>query len=281
MEDHILRRVLSCIALLFLISYCAQAQTSRDATNLTELLNRFLAGASINDARMHDRFWADDLIYTGSSGRRIGKADMMKGLRSAPAPKPDDPKTTYAAEDIRIHQYGLTAVLAFRLVATTESAGTTQVARFLNTGTFRKRNGIWKVVSWQATRVPPSDEEAKNDIASAVASLHRAVLASDVKTLELLLDESFVWTHRNGEQRTRKELVEALASGKLKYSVMETRDFAINNYGETAVIRGTSTRQRSAIPAGGKDDEPFTEFYTLTFVRRDGVWKAVALHSSR
>ena len=59
------------LALGFVIS--AQAQTAPAAAELTKLLNEFLAGASHNDAAMHDRFWADDLIYTGSGGRRRGK----------------------------------------------------------------------------------------------------------------------------------------------------------------------------------------------------------------
>src|SRR2546428_12816467 len=95
-----------------------RAQTAPDATELTNLLKEFLAGASRNDAAIHDRFWAEDLIYTGSSGRRIGKADIMSGVRSAPAAKPGDPTTTYTAEDIRINQYGDTAVVAFQLVGT-------------------------------------------------------------------------------------------------------------------------------------------------------------------
>jgi ketosteroid isomerase-like protein len=130
----------------------AQAQAAPAAAELTKLLNEFLAGASNNDAAMHDRFWADDLIYTGSGGRRRGKAEIMKDVRSAPAPKPGDPKTIYTAEDVRIQQYGNTAVVAFRLVATTEKDGKTEVAKYLNSGTFLKRKGKWQVVSWQATK---------------------------------------------------------------------------------------------------------------------------------
>jgi len=129
-----------------------QAQTAPAAAELTKLLNEFLAGASHNDAAIHDRFWAEDLIYTGSSGRRRGKADIMKDVRSAPAPKPSDPKTTYTAEDVRIQQYGNTAIVAFRLVATTEKDGKTEVANYLNSGTFLKRKGKWQVVNWQATK---------------------------------------------------------------------------------------------------------------------------------
>lgn len=128
------------------------AQTAPNAAELTKLLNDFLAGASRNDVAMHDRFWAEDVIYTGSAGRRRGKAEIMKDVRSAPAPKPGDAKTTYTAEDIRIQQYGNAAIVAFRLVAMTDKDGKTEVAKYLNSGTFLKRKGRWQVVSWQATK---------------------------------------------------------------------------------------------------------------------------------
>jgi ketosteroid isomerase-like protein len=130
------------------------------AAELTKLLEDFLAGASRNDAEMHDRFWAEDLIYTGSAGRRVGKADILKDVRSAPAPRPGDPNTTFSAADIRIQQYGDTAIVAFRLVGTTERGGKTEVANYLNTGTFVKRDGRWQAVSWQATRVPRPEDQA-------------------------------------------------------------------------------------------------------------------------
>ena len=129
--------------------------TAPDAGELIKLLNEFLAGASRNDAAIHDRFWAEDVIYTGSAGRRRGKADIMHDVRSAPAPKPGDPTTVFTAEDIRIQQYGDTAIVAFRLVGTTVKASKTEVMNFLNSGTFVKRNGKWQVVNWQSTRMPP------------------------------------------------------------------------------------------------------------------------------
>jgi ketosteroid isomerase-like protein len=129
------------------------AQTAPDAAELTKLLKDFLAGASRNDAAMHDRFWADDLIYTSSAGRRMDKADIMREQR-APAPKERTPATVYSAEDIRIQQYGNTAIVAFRLIGTTEGAGQTETANYLNTGTFLKRGGRWQAVAWQSTKMP-------------------------------------------------------------------------------------------------------------------------------
>ncbi len=148
-----MKRLFWSALLVMGFAFAAQAQTAPAAGELTKLLNEFLAGASHNDAAVHDRFWADDLIYTGSSGRRRGKAEIMKDVRAAPAPRPGDAKTTYTAEDIRIQQYGNTAVVAFRLVATMEKDGKTEVANYLNSGTFVKRKGKWQVVNWQATKV--------------------------------------------------------------------------------------------------------------------------------
>ena len=152
-----MKRIL-CV-LIFAIAACSMVNgqsAAPDGAELTRLLNEFLAGAGRNDAAVHDRFWADDLIYTRAAGARIGKAELMKGVRSAPPAKPDDPKTSYSAEDVRIQQYGKTAVVAFRLISTTEKDGKTQVSRFFNTGTFVKRDSKWQVVAWQATSIPES-----------------------------------------------------------------------------------------------------------------------------
>src|ERR1044071_3394757 len=150
---------LAPVTLLLLLATTISAQTAPDAAELTKLLNDFLVGASRNDVAVHERFWADDLIYTRSAGRRVNKAEVMHDVRSAPAPKPTDPKTIYTAEDIRIQQYGNTAVVAFRLVATTEK----NVANLLNSGTFVKSNGKWQGVKWQSTRMPRAEAESKGE----------------------------------------------------------------------------------------------------------------------
>jgi ketosteroid isomerase-like protein len=147
-------RILCIVVLLLGLSSAAAAQSSKDAEALTSLLREFLDGASRNDAAVHDRFWADDLIYTRSAGIRTNKAELMKGVRSAPAAKPEDPKTSYSAEDIQIHQYGDAAVVAFRLVANTKKGPAVEVSNYLNTGTFIKRNGRWQAVAWQSTKMP-------------------------------------------------------------------------------------------------------------------------------
>ena len=156
-----MRRILLS-AMLMLGPILATAQSpAPDEAALKALLTEFLDGASRNDAAVHDRFWAEDLIYTRSAGVRTNKAELMQALRSAPPPSPEDPTSVYSAEDVRVQQYGDTAIVAFRLIGTTTEGKTTEVLNFLNTGTFLRRDGRWQAVAWQSTRVP-SDADTKN-----------------------------------------------------------------------------------------------------------------------
>ncbi|MFN2509672.1 MAG: nuclear transport factor 2 family protein [Chthoniobacterales bacterium] len=154
-----MKRILLSAMTLLLIQSGLHAQSAPDATELTKLLHEFLAGAGRNDIAMHERFWADELIYTSALGRRKGKADIMRELRAEAPPKPGEGTTVYTAEDIRIQQYADTAIVAFRLVATTEKEGKKEIANYFNTGTFLKRDGKWQAVSWQATALPKTSEQ--------------------------------------------------------------------------------------------------------------------------
>jgi hypothetical protein len=254
-----MKMIASAALLVLLVTSTTLAQTAPDAAELTKLLNDYLAGASRNDAAIHERFWADDLIYTRSAGRRVNKAEVMHDVRTTPAPKPTDPKTIYTAEDIRIQQYGNTAVVAFRLVATTETGGAKYVANLLNSGTFVKRDGKWQVVNWQSTRMPRTEGESKSEVTTASAALHDAISSTDIDKLTALTDPGFVWTHGSVEI-TRQQLFDDLKARKVKYEKPDAAKMSISVYGETAIVRGES--------------------YTLVFVNQLGVWRAVSVHTS-
>lgn len=124
-------------------------EAAPDSQVLTDLLNEFLAGASRNEVAAHQRFWADQLVYTSSSGARFGKTDILQGITE----EDSGPETIYSAEDIRIQQYGDTAVVAFKLLGQ-EQEEEGKLLQFFNTGTFVKAEGEWRAVAWQATRIP-------------------------------------------------------------------------------------------------------------------------------
>jgi hypothetical protein len=111
-----------------------------------------MAGASNNDAAVHDRFWDDELVYTSSAGTRFGKPEILSGLRGPAGPG----GTGYKAEEIDVRRHGEIAVITFRLVAS-HADETRQ--EYFNTGVFRLRDGEWRAVTWQATRVAEAAPE--------------------------------------------------------------------------------------------------------------------------
>src|SRR5262245_32752635 len=100
-----MRRLIPLLLAFVFAGPAVADQPAPDAAELTKLLNWFLAGASVNDLKVHERFWAEDLIYTRSAGVRVNKAEILASAKPDPNAPPEE-ATTYTAEDIRIHQYG-------------------------------------------------------------------------------------------------------------------------------------------------------------------------------
>lgn len=280
-------KLVACSAVLALAlalaSTPARAQSAPDSIALVKLLHEFLDGAGRDDRAMHDRFWADELVYTGSSGRRIGKADILKDVGGAPPPKPDDPVVEYGAEQVRVRQYGATAVVAFRLVATTKEKGASHVARFWNSGTFVKRAGKWQAVCWQATRIVPSDDDAQREVSMAGTALRQALRTGEVSAVAALTDPSFVWTRPGGEALTRAEVIEAVRSGAARHWLPAADSTAIATYGETAIARGVLGRKPSGLhPVRGAQapEAGFDVTSVLTMLWRGGAWRAVSLETA-
>lgn len=143
-----MRYLLLAIAILFSIA-CTAQESVEEAT--TKAVNAFLHGASIGSPQAHDKFWAEELTYTSSSGDRFGKEQLMSSMKDAQPKDPDNVKVWYGAEDIEVKQFGDTVVFNFTLTAEEEGKITKY---FHNTGVLIQRGGHWKAVNWNATKVP-------------------------------------------------------------------------------------------------------------------------------
>lgn len=139
---------------LWAVLSCPAWAASADET-LIQLLDDFLAGASRNDMAVHDRFWSEDLVYTSSTGARFGKAEIMSPADST-EDADDETAMVYGREALLVRVYDDTAVLTFRLVGTSQTEPPT-VTRFHNTGVLLLRDGEWRAVAWQATKIPAGE----------------------------------------------------------------------------------------------------------------------------
>jgi quercetin dioxygenase-like cupin family protein len=136
----------------------AESAESAETAEITALLTSFLSPEQNPTRAAHERFWADDLVYTSSAGKVTTKAEILKSFDEAP--KVEEGKTpesepVYSAEDVLVRTYGTMdemAALTFRLVA---RAADGSVQTYRNSGTFLRRGGRWQAVTWQATKEPP------------------------------------------------------------------------------------------------------------------------------
>jgi len=122
-------------------------------TEITSMLTTFLTPAVNNTAAGHERFWADELVYTSSAGKVMSKADILKSFAEEPKAEPDQqakPGPVFTAEDVLVRPHGDMAALTFRLV---EHDPDGKISYFRNSGTFLLRHGKWQAITWQATRV--------------------------------------------------------------------------------------------------------------------------------
>jgi hypothetical protein len=145
------RWVLVAVAMLGVAAHAhadadAVADADVDAQQVRSLLHEFMAGATRNDAAVHERFWDEDLVYTSSDGTRFGKPELMSDPGDPAGP--DDPQYTAEHVDVRLH--GELAVITFRLVASRDGQ---VVQEYFNTGVLRRRDGEWRAITWQATRI--------------------------------------------------------------------------------------------------------------------------------
>ena len=93
-----------------------------------------------------------------SESNRFGKSEIMQGFAEDGTDEDAPPTTVYSGEDVAVSVYGNAAVVTFKLVGTpAESSSTEGVDYYFNTGTFIRRDGAWKVVAWQATKIPPGN----------------------------------------------------------------------------------------------------------------------------
>jgi hypothetical protein len=154
-DMKIIFHLASVVWLAILLAFPVEAS---DKDDLSTMLATFLATS--DEEASHTSFWADDLIYTSSAGLRFGKADIMASFDSADSDgetADDEPPMAYSGEDVDIRIFGDTAIVAFKLVGTpTDKAEPADVMYYFNTGTFLRRDGTWKVIAWQATKIPPT-----------------------------------------------------------------------------------------------------------------------------
>jgi ketosteroid isomerase-like protein len=123
----------------------------------------------------------------------------------------------------------------------------------------------------------PAANDAQKEILDLESRRFHAMQEVDVATLNEILSDDLTYTHSNGWQQTKAEVIGVLGSGELKYLSITTRDLKVRVYGESAVVTGHAMVR---IKARG-EEETLNICYLDVYVKQEGRWQMVAWQSAR
>lgn len=104
-----------------------------------------------------------------------------------------------------------------------------------------------------------------------------AQLKADLAGLEDALADGATYTHSSSAVDTKKDFIEGIRTGRLKYKSYDRKEAAVALYGDTAVVTGKAF---VVVERAGADVEIRVQF-TNVWVKRAGKWRMVAWHSTR
>ena len=121
------------------------------------------------------------------------------------------------------------------------------------------------------------DDSTREELIGVANEWDRAMVENDAEAIGRYMADDWTIIGSDGSVGDKPTFLALVKSGTLSHDVMESDDFRIRIYGDTAVVtaRGVS---------GGKyQGQPFRELErsSCVFVRQEGKWRCVLTHLSR
>ncbi len=130
------------------------------------------------------------------------------------------------------------------------------------------------------TLLPPAPEGADaagEDVLRRDEEMAKAVVAGDIRTLEDIYAEEYVYVGSDGRQNSRAERLAAFRTGALRYLSTNHTGTTVRVYGDTAVVQG---RTHSSVVARGRQIKGDFQYVGI-WVRRNGRWRIVLTQATR
>ncbi|HWG39769.1 MAG TPA: nuclear transport factor 2 family protein [Candidatus Acidoferrales bacterium] len=166
------RRGLRMFAVAALLPMMTLAQAQKPAAaqgpdtrqQLIQITRSYIGSLPANGLAGVQEFMADDVIFSGASGLRRSKLELIQFMSVKPGP---DRRTTYEPSDFTVHLYDdELAIVNFGLKSRkfkNSKSGEGVIDEYFRvTGTFLKRDDKWQVVAWQYTPVRDQPDKKAN-----------------------------------------------------------------------------------------------------------------------
>jgi len=104
-----------------------------------------------------------------------------------------------------------------------------------------------------------------------------AIIKNDLEGIGRLVTDDWIIIDPNGEIVDRTRFIEVIKSGALTHDMMESEDFRIRVYRDSAVVTAVTRTKGKFMGQEFSTQERATD----VFVKRDGRWRCVLTHLTR
>jgi ketosteroid isomerase-like protein len=119
--------------------------------------------------------------------------------------------------------------------------------------------------------------EAEEELLKLEEAFAEAIVRNDLEGIGRLVADDWIIIDPNGEIVDRARFFNVIKSGALTHHMMESEDFRVRVYGDSAVVTGVTSTKGKFMGQEFSTQERATD----VFVKRDGRWQCVLTHLTR
>jgi ketosteroid isomerase-like protein len=119
--------------------------------------------------------------------------------------------------------------------------------------------------------------KAEEELLKLEKAFAEAIVKNDLEGIGRLVIDDWIIIDPNGEIVDRARFVEVIKSGALTHDMMESADFRVRVYGDSAVVTGLTRTKGKFMGQEFSTQERATD----VFVKRDARWQCVLTHLTR
>ena len=119
--------------------------------------------------------------------------------------------------------------------------------------------------------------KAEEELLKLEEAFAEAIVKNDLEGIGRLVADDWIIIDPNGEIVDRTRFFEVIKSGALTHDTMESEDFRVRVYGDSAVVTGITRTKGRFMGQEFSTQERATD----VFVRRAGRWQCVLTHLTR
>ena len=119
--------------------------------------------------------------------------------------------------------------------------------------------------------------ETEEQLLKLEKAFAKAIVKNDLEGIGRLVADDWIIIDPNGEIVDRARFFEVIKSGALTHDMMESEDFRVRVYGDSAVVTGVTRTKGRFMGQEFSTQERATD----VFVKRDGRWQCALTHLTR